>query len=86
MKSLGSDESHGGPFFNTEDRISVSVWIIIVDFALIWLAGVSGDQCHEPRRQTGVLVPPGLFPMLLSVTGMVPMIGSAPGSQGTLMA
>jgi membrane protein len=28
----------------------------------------------------------GFFPMLLSVTGMVSMIGSAPGSQGTLMA
>ena len=27
----------------------------------------------------------GFFPMLLSVTGMVSMIGSAPGSQGTLM-
>ncbi len=27
----------------------------------------------------------GFFPMLVSVTGMVSMIGSAPGSQGTLM-
>jgi membrane protein len=27
----------------------------------------------------------GFFPMLLSVTGMVSMIGSAPGSQGSLM-
>ena len=28
----------------------------------------------------------GFFPMLLSVTSMVSMIGSAPGSQGTLMS
>ena len=28
----------------------------------------------------------GFFPMLLAVTGIVAMIGSAPGSQGTLMS
>jgi membrane protein len=63
-------------------KLAGLTWLELI--RAIWRGAAEADVANR-AAQLAFWFLLGFFPMLLSVTGMVSMIGSAPGSQGTLM-